>query len=633
MPFDPSTAKPDESAPLLVPAIKAKDGKIISGDLGDHHDDIDASGQRGFVDRNGKFLNRKEAGKVAKDAGLDVPDNLHSENLNQALGVEPRKPGFSFDISTAKPLEDASERLSATQFIGNQVPKVVGGFVKDVTKPAADAWETLKADFEKALPGKTPPKDFWDSAKQDFSRMVATGKLPVDAFALVMSPVSGLINATGGRAVSNVMNVLASPTGQKMSPEEAGGILSMGMPGKGYGVAGPSAAAQAAKINPVWAAGRSEGYALHPAEAALAGADPGVVPNTLAMIGGKIKTEQAASVQNQAISNRIAKDTIGVPQSQPLDDATIEGVMKRAADAYRDMENSASKLPGGMVDGTKGKAGADFMKKINDLDQVSDEFRRDFPDLAEKPDVAELKKMLLRPEFSPKAGVAAIRDLRKDASTLLRSMDDPKKLRLGLAKRDAANALEELIEDRLTEAGDTKTVDAYREARKTIAQTHDVQDATDPLGNIDARKLGAMSEKRPLSGGLKVIADMGKAFPRSMQNAAKVGGNEKMSVNDWRLMLGAGAASIASGHPAIALASLAPLAQPLARGALLSDRIQNRLAGLAVKPNTMLPNAVTANALANLTRGGQGNPMLSGPGMQQGQPMPAMGPPAAIPNQ
>lgn len=81
------------AGPMLRPAIKTPSG-IRVGDAGDSHDDLGEGGEkppesrRGFVDSRGNFLDREQAAKVAKGAGLDVPDKLHSSDLAKAMPWE-----------------------------------------------------------------------------------------------------------------------------------------------------------------------------------------------------------------------------------------------------------------------------------------------------------------------------------------------------------------------------------------------------------------------------------------------------------------------------------------------------------------------------------------------------------------
>lgn len=62
----------------MKPAIKTKSGKVVTAPKeGMRHKDLGVSGTRGFTD-HGKFLNRSEAGKIAKVPGVK---SLHSHNL------------------------------------------------------------------------------------------------------------------------------------------------------------------------------------------------------------------------------------------------------------------------------------------------------------------------------------------------------------------------------------------------------------------------------------------------------------------------------------------------------------------------------------------------------------------------
>lgn len=77
----------------LVPAVKKPDGNVVVGQPGDQHKDIPTiapADRHGFTieapgaSKSQPFLNRSQAGQAAQRAGLDVPDNLHTTDLNQA---------------------------------------------------------------------------------------------------------------------------------------------------------------------------------------------------------------------------------------------------------------------------------------------------------------------------------------------------------------------------------------------------------------------------------------------------------------------------------------------------------------------------------------------------------------------
>ena len=60
------------------PAIKRASGKV---DQGRNHAAIGGQGKKGFVLSTGEFVNRTEAGKVAKKAGQAKAKILHSHHL------------------------------------------------------------------------------------------------------------------------------------------------------------------------------------------------------------------------------------------------------------------------------------------------------------------------------------------------------------------------------------------------------------------------------------------------------------------------------------------------------------------------------------------------------------------------
>jgi len=80
------------------PAIKTKSGKIIKDTAAYSHKEIELKAgvkkdKRGFLLSNGKFADRKEAAKVAKETGevKDPGKKLHSHELRKALGLKKAK--------------------------------------------------------------------------------------------------------------------------------------------------------------------------------------------------------------------------------------------------------------------------------------------------------------------------------------------------------------------------------------------------------------------------------------------------------------------------------------------------------------------------------------------------------------
>ena len=67
-------------------AVKTPTGKVIKAPVGGRHKDIKGPGKEGFVLSDGKFVNRQDAGKIAKKSGqaTKMPTkHLHVSNLKK----------------------------------------------------------------------------------------------------------------------------------------------------------------------------------------------------------------------------------------------------------------------------------------------------------------------------------------------------------------------------------------------------------------------------------------------------------------------------------------------------------------------------------------------------------------------
>lgn len=570
----------------------------------------------------------------AEQPWLDAPIVKPAED-------DPDKPWLSAPLAGAA--DDAPEKKAAAPVTAES--RARWDLLGDIGRAAKESGSALVDDATaagKSLVRPVPPKptsflqgqaDVITGIPGDIANSIkglgSALKVPMDAVDVLSSPITGAARATLGSAMSYL------PGYDKASADQAVDTAMMaGRPGKGElprlsgAMDAPAAdaamkadaaaaannlkAATAAKNSkvadaaaPKFAAAREAGYVIPPTEAT---SEPGVVANALSSVGGKIKMQQAASVKNQTVTNSIAAKELGLPTDAMLDEATFSMVRQDAGKAYQAVEDSMSKLPGGKVE-----ANEDFLNRVVELDKKGAALRRDFPELATSPDIDALQTSLLKQDFSPRAGVEAIKRLRFQSKSNLKSFDNPAKLELGLAQRDGANAIEDLIETRLEENGDSATVQAYRDARQTIAKSHDIESATDANGNVDARKIARLGEKRPFSGGLKTIADTASAFGKSMQNPDKFGGLERRSILDTGVVVGSGLASL--HNPAMAAGALVPLFRPLARSLALSEGLQNRLAGGG------------GNALSALNQGGAGGRLAAaspGVGLLQNMPLPSV---------
>jgi len=337
--------------------------------------------------------------------------------------------------------------------------------------------------------------------------------------------------------------------------------------GKDALVAIPNAMPNLIKSDPVPAAltARLHGYVLPPQ---MASEEPGLVSNILAGWSGKIKTAQEASVRNQEVTNDLASAELGVPKGTMLTDNVFNDIRKQAGKAYEAVEKA---IPA--VDPDES-----FKDKAASLGGRDSQAAKYFPELMKNKQIKNLVSELQNAGPAPtRAWMELTKELRANGNANLKSIGSPKKHALGLAQREAAGMIDDLIDRRITETAGAdpskvSLVKAYRDARQLIAKTYDVEGATNPTtGDVSAWGLGRLADKgKPLSGNLKTIADTALAFPKAVQNSASFGGSEKLSALDF---FGT-AAALAHGNPSVAAAILG---RPAARSLLLSRPYQNRM--------------------------------------------------------
>lgn len=316
-----------------------------------------------------------------------------------------------------------------------------------------------------------------------------------------------------------------------------------------YIAADAAKVAEGAQRNAAVTAARDAGYTLPPTEI-----KPTATAELLEGLSGKIKTAQAASTKNQAVTNSLAKRALGVADDAPLTKEALQEIRKGAGKAYESIRGV------GRIEADDAYRGA-----LNALKSQYEGAAKDFPELASN-DVSKLVSSIEKPSFGADSAIDAIRVLREGADKAFRSGDT------GLAKanKGAAQALEDLIERNLANSNPEK-LGAFRDARKTIAKTYSVEKALNPeTGDVSAPALAALLKKgKPLSGDLETIAKTATAFPRATQALKEP--YRAISPLDYATGIIGGTAS---GNP-LALAAI--LGRPGVRSALLSKPYQSML--------------------------------------------------------
>lgn len=381
--------------------------------------------------------------------------------------------------------------------------------------------------------------------------------------------IPGANTYTGSAAIGGIMGAL-QPTaeGESRLTNTATGTLA-GIAGKGLGdtVATAVTSREASEVarqarnalkDATLQRSKEAGYVLPKSEVA-----PTFLNNRMESLAGKAALKQGATLRNQEVTNTLGRKVIDLGEDQPLSRQAIEAFRDRVSEPYRKVA-------------AMGEDAAATLEKLKDVR-------------------AEAK--LYWNHYNRTA--------------------TPESLRTAKLLQDEASKLEGALEDmaRVTDMsrgkGPTDLVQALRDSRIRLAQSHDLERAMNPAtGDIDATVLARLLQKgKPLSDELRTAADFATAYPKFAGSGPKtpapgVGKAEALVA----ALLGAGGA--ATMGPAGMAAAALPLASGPARAMLLSGPYQR----LAVNPtygpgvaarlaralSPQLPVAVTQGTLPQL---------------------------------
>lgn len=483
--------------------------------------------------------------------------------------------------------------------------------------------------------------------------------------ALAANPeLQTLSGALSGFASQEAAELGASPAVQFLAGVAGG----MTPPGKGmtpnfWRLKNPSAAARQAIEN---------GFVIAPVDAEAGHIGSMSPTNSLAGMAGKVKDQQMASALNQPVVNAKVQQELRVPDGTPLYKETLKGVRDREGAVYREVEQAIPE-----IDLKRDPVLVDAVQKMG---QRSESTETNFPSTKQPPEVQAMRNEILAKDRQPTGDVLKyIADLRSRAIANFQAHGEGAAMahRKGFAEREAANALEDAVErsvqnapqyyrekladavnnrdntlreraiqglplygdvvdnaqrqvqnwsDRLATSnaknqGNQTLLDRLKNARKTIAQTYDVESVINPAsGDVSASGLRILQEhSKPLTGNLKEIADAAGNFRKSFQNPAAFGGVEPLSVLDAGFAVHQGAKAIAkglAGDPgafAHFMAMLSPLLrhvsrerlfQPSRQRAMVADPVgrnfPSSLVTAPLLPREPVPGNPSENALLGL---------------------------------
>lgn len=380
-----------------------------------------------------------------------------------------------------------------------------------------------------------------------------------------------------------------------------------------------------------------QGFAIPPADASEGHIGEFNATNALAAEGGKVKTQQLASAQNQIVVDRKVASDLGLPPDTELTPEVYRQVRGREAQVYREVENAVPE-----VDLSRDPI---FKDEVAGIGKRSESTERLFPSTKEPPGIPEMRDELLKHGRAPTGDVMKyIADLRSRATANFQAHGEGAAMahRKGFAEREAANALEDAMErsvqnapqyyrEKLVEAqkarddqyrerarqglplqgpmieqadaavqnwsdklantnaqnqSNQSLLDRFRDARRTMAKTYDAESVTNPSnGHVSGTGLGRLKQRgKPLSGALEEIADAANNFRKAFQNPSAFGGVEPLSVLDLAYSGANAAKALAhagtgnwSGALAHALAAVPPFLKPFSRRTQLSPEYQKQM--------------------------------------------------------
>lgn len=391
--------------------------------------------------------------------------------------------------------------------------------------------------------------------------------------------IPGANTYTGAALVGAGMGGLTTEGGLQDRALAAGFGAVGGVAGKGFGdLVGKAATAivnkRAASVaaskaanatrDATLLAGRDAGYVVTPSQAGAGG----VVNKVLEGLGGKIKTQQAASVKNQAVTDSLVRKSLGLADDAPLTTETLNGVRQQAGQVYETLRGL------GTV-----QADADFKLALANATKQSQGASRSFPGLVKRNPVDDIVQALDKPNFDAGDAVDAVRLLRDQADSFYSAGDKAN----GKAVKGIATALEDSLERAAQNSNQPGLVNAFRDARKLIAKTYTVQNALNQgAGTINAQKLASQLAKgKPLSGELKKVAEFSQAFPKATQSGVDVPAFSPLDVFSGGLGAGLGSPTMIA----------ATASRPVARSLVLNQGYQRAMVNAPSYEVGLLPRA------------------------------------------
>ena len=302
---------------------------------------------------------------------------------------------------------------------------------------------------------------------------------------------------------------------------------------------------------------QDNGFMADPAKAA-----PGMTNTALESVGGREGIQVQLASKNVEHAGRLAKEEIGLPVGAKLDRSSIGSIRSRAEQVYDQIRSIGLTIP---------DTEPVFQQALRDISKKMDIVNEYAPDLSNTLGGGEVRRVqgalaqsrsVNTPRaWTPEALLDISQQLRAQASAVLdTAQSNSRAFRQSSAMKSAATAMEDLLDRSLTQWVQQQTaqgvqrlalppadlVAKFRDARRLIAKTHDIEGVTNLVtGEVDPIKLARMLQSGDhLSGNLEIIARAASAMPEVMDIPSA---RAAMSASGTRLTdLGVGAATAAA---------------------------------------------------------------------------------------
>lgn len=399
------------------------------------------------------------------------------------------------------------------QFEGNpaaatravEAANAVGGLFKD----RYGSYEGLKRTLAEDPVG----------AAADLSTLLTGGSMATARMAPSVS--KGLQTAS---VATNPLSVITKPAQAVLAAKES--VL-------------PSALSKEKELNAVrdatLQAAQQEGYAVTPGSVSPTGKN--IIAERMA---GKTHLEQLASVQNQAVTDKLARRAAGLPENAALTSEAMQDIRKAE---YAKGYEPVKKL--GQI-----KTDESFLGDLISVENKYTGAAGSFPEAIPE-QVTNLVKNFTKDKFDAGDAVDVTRKLREQAKADFKKGDND----LGMARISVSNALENQIERSLAAANRpdaANILEQFRASRQRMAISHTIEDAIkEGSGSVIASKLARdIQSGKYVSGDIKTIAEFSNVFPRVTQTPSQIGAPGAGTVLGRSLSGGAGAAAgFAMGGP------------------------------------------------------------------------------------